>query len=84
VPITVFDVKGIPAHRRERLEAAIVAGGKHVSGPHEAWIVADPFRGVFRVIITGPDGFERSVTFALDDDPAVLAERVRETVAEQG
>jgi hypothetical protein len=42
--------------------------------------VADPFRGGFRVIITGPEGFERALTFALDDDPAVIAERVRETV----
>ena len=29
-------------HRRERIEAAVVAGGKRVSGPHEAWIAADP------------------------------------------
>jgi hypothetical protein len=34
------------------------------------------------VVITGPNGFERTVTFALDDDPAVIAERVRETVEE--
>jgi hypothetical protein len=53
-----------------------------VSGPHEPRIVADPFRGGFRVIIKGPEGFERTVTFALDDDPAVIAERVRETVEE--
>jgi hypothetical protein len=80
MPLTVFDVKGIPGHRRERIEAAVVAGGKHVSGPHEAWIAADPFRGGFRVLITGPHGFERTMTFALDDDPAVIAERVREMV----
>jgi hypothetical protein len=36
MPLTVFDVKGIPAHRRKRIEAAIVAGSKHASGPHEA------------------------------------------------
>jgi hypothetical protein len=76
----VFDTKGLPTHRHKRIEAAIVTGGKHASGPHEAWIVADPFRGGFRVVITGPNGFERAVTFALDDDPAVIAERVRETV----
>jgi hypothetical protein len=34
------------------------------------------------VVITGPHGFERTVTFALDDDLAVIAERVRETVEE--
>jgi hypothetical protein len=32
------------------------------------------------VLITGAHGFERTVAFALDDAPAVIAERVRETV----
>ena len=49
------------------------------TGPQEAWIAADLSTGGVRVLITGPQGFERVVTFALDDDPAVIAERVRET-----
>jgi hypothetical protein len=81
MPLTVFDIKGILGHRRECIEMAVVAGGKHVSAPHEAWIATDPFKGV-RVLITGPHGFERSVTFAIDDDPAVIAERIRETLEE--
>ena len=80
MPITVFEMRGIPGHRREPSEATIVAGAKHSTGPHEAWVTADPFRGGFKVLITGPYGFERTVTFALGDDPAVIAERVRETV----
>jgi hypothetical protein len=80
MPITIFDVKGIPAHRRERIEVAVVSGGKQTSGPHEAWIAADPFRGGVKVLITGPHGWERTVTFALDDDPVLIAERVRETL----
>jgi hypothetical protein len=40
------------------------------------------FRGGFRVLITGAHGFERTVMFALDDDPVVIAERVRETLDE--
>lgn len=80
MPITVFDIKGVPGTRRERIEAAVVAGGRNARGPHEAWIAADPFKGRFRVLITGPQGFERTVAFALDDDPAVIAERVRETL----
>ncbi len=80
IPITVFDVKGIPAARRERIEAAVVAGGKHVSGPHEAFIAADPFRGGVKVLITWPHGLERTVTFALDEDPASISERVREAL----
>jgi hypothetical protein len=82
MPLTVFDIKGLPGHRRERIEAAVVAGGKHTKAPHEAWIAADPFKGGFRVLMTGPHGFERTVTFALDDDPSDIAERVRETLEE--
>jgi len=82
MPITVFDVKGIPAHRRERIEAAVVAGGRHVSGPNEAFIAAGPFWGGVKVLITGPHGLERSVTFALDEDPVLIAERVRATLEE--
>ena len=80
MPLTVFDTKGVPGARRERIEAAVVAGGKHWNGPYEAWIAADPFNGGFRILITGPHGFERTVTIAIDDDPAVIAERVRETL----
>jgi hypothetical protein len=82
MPLTVFDIKGVPGHRRERIEAAVVAGGKHARGPHEAWISANPFKGGFRVLITGPQGFERTVLFVIDDDPAVVAERVREIMEE--
>jgi hypothetical protein len=80
MPVTVFDIKGIPGSRRERIEAAVVAGGRHASGPHEAWIAADPLKRGFRILITGPQGFERTVVFALDDDPVVIAEKVRETL----
>jgi hypothetical protein len=82
MPITVFSLRGIPSNRRERIEAAVVAGGRHASGPHEAWIATDPFNGGFRVLITGPHGFERTVTFAIEHDPAVIAERVREALEE--
>jgi hypothetical protein len=80
MPITVFDVKGVPGHRRERIEAAVVAGGKHHSASYEAWIAADSFNGGVRLLITGPHGFERSLSLAVDDDAAVIAERVRETL----
>ena len=80
--LTVFSLRGIPGNRRERIEAAVTAGGRLVSGPHEAWIAADPFNGGFRVLITGAHGFERTVKFAIDDEAAVIAERVRETMEE--
>ena len=58
----------------------MVAGGNHVKAPYETWMAADPFKGGFRVLIKGPQGFERTATFAIDDDPAAIAERVRETL----
>ena len=80
MPLTVFDSKGIPAHRRERIEAAVTAGGKHALGLYEGWIATDRFRGDVRVIITGPHGFERRAAFALDEDPAEITRRVRQTI----
>ena len=80
MPLTVFAIKGIPGNRCERIEAAVVAGGRHATGPHEAWIAADPFNAGVRVLITGPHGFERTLTCTMDDDPALIAERVRETL----
>jgi hypothetical protein len=59
MPLTIFDIKGVPGSRRELIEAAVVAGGQLAPGPHEAWIAVDPFKGGFRVLITGPQGFER-------------------------
>jgi hypothetical protein len=72
--------QGSSRYRRERIEAAVVAGGKHTEGPREAWISADPFKTGLRVLITGSQDFERTVMLVLDDDPAVIAERVRETL----
>jgi hypothetical protein len=82
MPLTVFDIKGVPGNRRERIEAAVIAGGRQASGPQEAWIAADLLKGGFRVLITGPQGFERSVVFAIDDDLAEITQRVRETLEE--
>jgi hypothetical protein len=84
VPITVFDVKGIPASSRERIEGAIVAAGRNLSAPHEAWIAADPLRGGFKVLVTGPHGLERSVSFALDEEPAVVTAHVRAALDDSG
>lgn len=33
---------------------------KHARAPHEAWIAADPCHGGFRVLLTGPHGFEQT------------------------
>jgi hypothetical protein len=77
MPLIVFECKGIPATKRERIETAVEAGCRHVKEQCEGWIAADPFRGGVRVVITGPQGFERVVLFALDEDPAVITERAR-------
>jgi len=80
MPLIIFDTKGIPAHRPERIERAVEAGGRNTTAPHEAWIASDPFRGGVRVLITGPQGFERTVSFALDEQPEEITRRVRETI----
>ena len=54
----------------------MVAGGRSTRKPHEAWIAVDP-HGTVTVLMTGPDGFERSVAFALAEDAAVNTELVR-------
>ena len=72
----------MPGTHRERIETAVVDGGRQTTAPREAWIAADPFNGGFLVLITGPHGFERTGTFALGDNPAVIAERVCETLEE--
>ena len=82
VPVIVFDTKGVPATRRERIEAAVQAGGKHLKQAYEAWITTDPFRGGVRVLLTGPLGFERSVQFVMDEDSSEITERVRLTLEE--
>jgi len=75
VPITVFDIKGVPGSRRERIKGAVVAGGRHARGPHQAWITANPFHGGFHALITGPAGFREECDLAMDEDPSVIAER---------
>jgi hypothetical protein len=80
MPLTVFDCNGISATRRQRIEAAVEAAGKHVAQPFDGWMAANPFRGGVRVLITRPQAFERTVTFALDESPATITERVRETI----
>jgi hypothetical protein len=53
-----------------------------VAAVHEAWIAADPFRGGFKVLITGPHGIERIAAFAIDDDPGLITARIKETLEE--
>jgi len=80
VPLTIFDTKGVPPNRRERIEAAVEFGGKHLDAPYEAWIATDPFQGGVRVLITGPQGFERTVSFAVDELPQQITCRIRKTL----
>jgi len=82
VPLIVFDVKGIPAVRRERIQNAVEAGGKQVARSYEAWISVDPSRGEVLVLITGPIGFERVARFAVDAETHDITERVRATLEE--
>jgi hypothetical protein len=82
MPLTIYDVKGVPGTRRERIETAVVAGVKHLCDPYEGWIAADPFRGGVRLLITGAHGFQRDVAFGMDEEPAVITQLVRATLDE--
>ena len=69
MPPIIFDWKGIAGTRRERIEAAAEADGRHVKESYEKesyerCVAADPFWGGVRLPITGPQGFERTVEFA--------------------
>ena len=77
-----FNLQEFPTSRSARIEGAVVAAGRSLSRPYEAWIAADLPRGGVRVLITGPEGFDRTVTFDLAEDPAVITQRVRETIEE--
>lgn len=67
MPVTVFDVKGVPATRRDQIVTAVEAGGKDATAPYEAWIATDAVGGVVRVLLTAQHGFERTVQFAVDE-----------------
>lgn len=71
-----------PGHQAERIEAAVEADGKHVAESYEGGIAADAFRGDVGVLITGPQGFERSVVFGIDEDAVAIAQLVRDTIDE--
>jgi hypothetical protein len=82
MPLTIFDVKGVPGTRREGIETAVVAGARHLKEPCEGWITVDPVRGGVRLLITGAHGFQREVGFAMDEEPTVITQQVRTTLDE--
>ena len=65
--LLVFDIKGTPASRRERIAAAVEAGGTHLSESLEAWISRDPFGETARALITEPLWFGRASRTARQD-----------------
>ncbi len=80
MPITIFDAKGIPATRRERIEAAVAAAGRHLSRRFEAWIVAERCPPGYAVRMTGAQGFDRVAQFSGSETEAEITERVRVTL----
>jgi hypothetical protein len=69
-----------PPPAGSRIEAATEAAGQRLAPPYETRIAADPSRGGVRVLITGPQGFERTVAFVRDEAAAAMTQRVRETI----
>ncbi len=80
MPNTIFNIK--PATRREAIEAAVEATWRHLSAPRKACISADPIRGGFTVLVTGPHGVEHSVSFVMDEEPGVITAYLRSVLAD--
>jgi len=45
------------------------AAGQRLAQPYESWTAVDRLPGGVRLLNTGPQGFERTVAFALDEAP---------------
>jgi hypothetical protein len=65
------------SYRRAELEAAVVAGGRHLSKLFEGWIVAAAARRKFAVRITSYPHLDISVPFDWNATPADVTEQVR-------
>ena len=73
MPTTVFDIKGVPGARRERIEAAAVAGGRHTTGPHEAWIAGGFCDAISGPVSRGDDAIVEGQRRAIEThDPSLL------------
>ncbi|GEM_PF-1625041 len=79
--ITVVDVKGVPSHRRDCVEAAITAAGSILSEDHEAWVVPARRPPAYSVRITGPRGFYREIRFGGPETEAEIADTIRQAIA---
>jgi len=81
MPLQILDIKGVPHNRRERISAAVEAGGNQLSAIYEAWLRTD-LDGKVRVLLTGPQNFERFVIFSQDEESTSITEMVRATLDE--
>ena len=75
--LTVSEIRGVPPHRRESVEGAVVAGGASLSESHEAWVVPARKPPGYAVRIVGPRGFYREVRFTGPETDAEIEQSVR-------
>ena len=57
-----FRYQGLSRHPRERIEAAVVAGGRNAMGPYEVWLTVDPIEelaGMKRLVGNNPSRIHR-------------------------
>lgn len=74
---SIIDIKGIPGARRDEVKAAVVAGGQHLSGGYEAWIVPARRPPGYALRVIGPRGFYREVKFTGHETEAEITESTR-------
>jgi hypothetical protein len=77
MPITVF-ANTLPLTKRKAIEEAVVAAGRRLSSPFEAFLIADQGRAGFAIRLTGPQSFEWFGRFEglEQEDPAFIREVV--------
>jgi hypothetical protein len=77
MPLTIFDTKGIHGHRRERIEARSSQAESTPRARMRRGSQPMCLQAALEHSLPGRRDLSASRTFALDDDPTVIAERVR-------
>ncbi len=79
--ITLTDLRGIPAARREHVISAINAVSECCADRYEAWAVPGRRPPCYSIRIVGPHGFYREVRLEGREVESAIAERLRMEIA---
>ena len=60
---SILEIHGIPRSSRDRVTAAMMAGGEHLPEGYEGWIVPARRPPGYALRVIGPRGFYREIKF---------------------